>query len=452
MPAHAEDTPVNIPSRLLLVGLVDGRQAAIERNDVRLHLQQLHEVKDQLGDRFEAVVEAHTGSDSTRGKAVGGLLKTLLPTGLAAGVALGLGSLTGGLGLALLGAPVVWGGARQLKEWAELPRWQGRKTFHIGQGEVERGSQAPAARPLVERLGQAMRDYPGSRTVMLVGGHGLGYYTSAGMPMHELGQAMQTLQQPVDIALFDSCLMGNVEALAQLGDRARIAITAEGLMPTQRSQLGAMPLADMLKAAAQSGDLAGAARQMVEQAADSMLEQRGPDSEKVTTLRQELAQETDPDLKRINKTLLDIYAPPIPGLAAVDLQALQQGLLPALDRLGRQLTQQLQQGQLQPILAAARQSQLSDSKAFHDLGSFLQQLGSPEAQQAAEALQAALLAQRSEEGSGFSGLSIQLLPLEVAPEGTRVEGDPISQPHDLKGLPQGWVEFTHAFKRALARP
>ena len=442
---------MQIPQRLLLVGLVDGRQAAIERKDVKSTLDQLHEVKDQLGDRFEAVLEAHTGRDSTHGAALGGALKTLIPTGLAAATALGLGSLTGGLGVAFLGAPVVWNGVRQLKQWAELPRWQGMRTFHIGQGEVARGGHPPEARAWMERLGQSMKEYPGSHTVMLVAGHGLGYYTSAGMPTHELGKAMETLEQPVDIALFDSCLMGNVEALAQLGDRARIAITAEGLMPTQRSHLGALPLGSMLQQAAGEADLKQAASKMVDLAADSMLERRGPDSEKVEKLRQEWAEEDDPDLKRIHKTLLDLYSSPVPGLAAVDLEALQNKLLPSLDQVGKELSERLRQGEMKDVLRAARESRLSDSKAFHDLGRFLDELPGPTAKQAREALQTTLIAQRSEAGSEMSGLSIQLLPIEVAPEGTRVESDPISQPQDLRGLPDGWVQFTHSFKTALTQ-
>lgn len=435
-----------------MAGVVDARQTAIERQDVRLTLQQLEATKEQLGDRFEAVVEAHTGGDSVHRPALRGLLSAVIPLAMATAAGVGLGSVGAGLGIALLGAPRIFEGARELKDWIQLPRWNGSRTFHIGgQKSAPQASQRPQAEKLVEHLRRGMGLYPGARSVLLVGGHGLGYYTSAGMPTHELGKAMKSLPEPVDIALFDSCLMGNLEALTQLGDRARIAITAEGLMPTQRSSLGALPLGELLEQAANQPSLTEAARAMVDRAADSMLQQRGPDTERVVSLRERVEKEEDPELKRIHKSLLDLHAEPLPELAAVDLHRLQSDLLPALDVLGQQLTQKLGQGGLESIRRAAAQSQLEASKAFFDLGRFLDGLaGLVDVKPARQALQQSLLHHRGEADSGLSGISVQLVPLAVAPEGLRVESDPISQPSDLRGLPRGWVNFTEVFRQALA--
>lgn len=458
------------PQKLVLTALIDGRAKAIERVDVQNVLTCLEQVKGELGDSFEGTAQAHQSGQWVSKPLLQGLALGGLTVAAAVGVATGLGALGlpllaqlgGGAGALALGNKPLRRGLQKVGEFFHhkaawrAPAWSGKKTFEVGSSQKTTAVKAaPDAKQLVATLGESMGRNPGARSALLISGHGLGYYGVAGLPTHELGKALDDLPKPVDLAVFDSCLMGNLESLAQLGPNVNLAVAAETIVPTVRAETGALPLAEMLKQAARAESPEQAAVQMVETAHQHLVARKPPEGQMVKDVRADLQEEADPSIRQLHLSILSLLGDVTPTLAAFDLARLRGELLPALDRLGTALSPQLTQpGKLAAIGRAALSSRLDDTDKFCDLGDFLSRLhkagvSREEVEAAQAALQGCLLHKRGDSHTVTSGLSVQVLPMGKPPDTPQAEGDRITFHSDLRGLPPGWVDFVHGLKSAL---
>lgn len=331
----------------------------------------------------------------------------------ATGVGLaGLGWLVGrgleGSRLTQKGVALTWAGKMHSQVFPD-PTWSGRRTYQItGDSSdlidspptrVDRRCKKPEASELGRQLAENQARYPGARQVLYVGGHGQAYHQVGNMKVSQLCQGLG--QGPkADILLLNACLMGNLGAMAQLKDQARVAVASEEvtrLLP---------------------------ATQMLAPTLDASVE---PTAAALKVL-EEVAREGSPS-----------------ALAAYDL-AQMDGLLEALDALGTALLTTLDQGDGRPVEALrgatpVGQPMVNLNLHMADLGSFLGELAKaglhPEEVLAAQqALDRVVIGKVThEEYQGLSGLSFQ----RTYGTDTDFISD-VDHYADLD-LPKGWTAF-----------
>ena len=138
---------------------------------------------------------------------------------------------------------------------------------HKGKTVRQEQQSAPAnsgdPKSLSSFLDYADSASPGTSTFLVLGGHGEGHRGTAIDDGHkdrlELAELEQALSRhPVQTLLFDSCLMGAVEVAHALAGESEVVVASADVVRS-----GA-PLADYLKAAAQSVDGKSLGRNLVE--------------------------------------------------------------------------------------------------------------------------------------------------------------------------------------------
>jgi hypothetical protein len=270
---------------------------------------------------------------------------------------------------------------------------------------------APSARELVSRLRANQKRWPGALHVLYVNGHGYAYRQLAGMKPHELGAELQHAA-PLPLAIIDACYEGNLEAMSVFPHQVQTVVAAQTRL-TDRLQLDdsvqtvtQLPLERMLLrlAASPHEDSTVLARHMIEEAA------RVPDSGQC--------------------------------VAAYDMRALREELLPSLDALGRAL----------PLDASKRARQATpvyEDGGLVDLADLLERAATDAPSQAAAAhaalAHAVIARDSSPELAHLSGLSVQASPQTVFEDVERLErnghrADEFSQYDDTR-LPAAWKGF-----------
>ncbi len=250
-----ERTP---PTRLHLVSWMDATEAVIEP----MAVDSLNSIEDT-----HTIGRGHfTGEMMLERKVMPFLPKVargvaqlgaLLGAGAAVAVGVSLigGSPLVGLGLAAAGAGVIhkFGthlflrGAghvysAHLGRKMQEPAWSGIRTYEVTANTSSAlDSRLISEKPLEARrdlpaisdfLANGMKKYPKEDvTVVHMMGHGLGYRQTAGMPYKEyqtvVDETVQKAGRPIDVLLLESCLEGNLEAVAGIGGKARFVLVSQ---------------------------------------------------------------------------------------------------------------------------------------------------------------------------------------------------------------------------------
>lgn len=272
------------------------------------------------------------------------------------------------------------GGAAHQPLTSPGPFWTGTRTYQIGPDQSDGiDSQAltrsDQTRPATAgELGSFMSSHfqEGATNIAFLTGHGWGPWKVAGMLTRDFaGEVGKTGVQP-DVVVFESCLMGNLEALSMLKGKARVAVVSEELLLAGGLGGGHVPVAAMLAQAARGG---GTPAEM---------------GARMVSLAQRAG---------------------VPTLAAIDLDQLD-GLL---DKLGA-LSERLASHPKDDLRAVLRSSlavpqvdhALGGTADFTDLGDFLDRVSQlePSASEAREALGKCVLAHTAGPGNeGTTGLS-----------------------------------------------
>ncbi len=174
---------------------------------------------------------------------------------VAMGASAALGGSLVGLGVAVAGGALIYHKGSQLflrglghcysaikdKKIGETP-WSGIRTYEVT------GNKTPALDGTVtsdvalaekreiptvsDFLANGMKKYPKEDiTVVHMMGHGLGYRQTAGLGYKDyksvVDDTVTKAGRPIDVLLLESCLEGNLEAVAGVGDKARFVLVSE---------------------------------------------------------------------------------------------------------------------------------------------------------------------------------------------------------------------------------
>ncbi len=405
-------------------------------------LQGLEEVKAQFGDSFQASADIYQhktpGLFSWNTAKKLGSVSNLLVTGAAA-VGSAYVALNYGLQAGALAFPTILGGSlalvelmRQLEDpraplqrsqkfW---PKWEGRRTYTV---EADQSSKPDSpvvledpeqkkftSESVKSQLVQAIRAYPNSLQVCWPFGHGLGHLSMASQPFPEfadgLKQAQQETGRPLDLVVFESCLMGNLEALTAMGTSSRYVLASEPSIRIDTPE-GSIPMAEIVEALGTPGDL----------------------SQKIA--------KTTQTLEGVN----DLHKPD--QMTLFNLAELQQRFLPTLDSLGEQLSSEFEAGRgtevMKAVEAATEVKNLLGIKVLADLPTFLTKISESNLSQATQekavaALeaydQAAPYRHHERRVKGHEGLSF-------APYGVSIQWGEEKLDTGVEGLPEGWKKF-----------
>ncbi len=254
------------------------------------------------------------------------------------------------------------------------PFWTGTRTYQIGPDQTDGidsavQSQSDQIRPATaSEVGSFMQSHfqEGATNIAYLTGHGWGPWKVASMLTRDLAGAFNGKVQP-DVVVFESCLMGNLEALSMLEGKARVALVSEELMVAGGMGAGHMPVRAMLANAAKQG---GTPRE-------------------IGSRMVQLAEKAG-----------------VPTLAAIDLDQLDD-LLEKLGKLCERLPKEQIQTALKDTLAVPQvDHQLGATADFADLGDFLTRIG-PNAQEALDALKKTVIARTAtSDNASTTGLSI----------------------------------------------
>lgn len=251
--------PTPSPTRVHLVSWMDATEAVIEPMAVD-SLNKIEDARGAGGNNFTADLMLERKVMPYGKKMAIGAAQLGLLVGAGAAVALGgcaaLGGSLVGLGVAAAGGALIYKKGTQLflrglghcysaykdKNIGE-PMWSGARTY-----EVTGGNTTPALdgkvtsdKPLDEKrdipsvsdfLANGMKKYPKEDiTVVHLMGHGLGYRQTAGLGYKEYKSVVEDTVtkagRPIDVLLLESCLEGNLEAVAGVGDKARYVLVSE---------------------------------------------------------------------------------------------------------------------------------------------------------------------------------------------------------------------------------
>lgn len=263
------------------------------------------------------------------------------------------------------------------------PFWKGTRTYEIVADQTDGIdsrviSQSDSVRPATPgELSAFVTQHlePGQTNVLYIAGHGWGPWKVASMHTTALAVAVEKSQVKPDLVVFESCLMGNLEALSLLRQHASVAVVSEELMVAGGLGAGQLPIKSMLARAAREG---GSPHEMGQRMVE-VARQAG-----------------------------------VPTLAAVDLKGLDR-LLGELDDLAQAALKDLptRREALREALQASQKvpqidHELGGTADFADLGDFLKRLkalGLP-ADEAVQALGEAVLAHTAGPGNeATTGLS-----------------------------------------------
>lgn len=396
------------------------------------YLQQMEVVKAEAGEALHVDLRLEREPAPFIKLLAGGMWSTLVVAGgmmagtgwLGAGLTVGAlrllrGQTTGRLASGAAGLTLpLWSGRRHYEVVADQTRgfdstvtWEApREERPAGMGPMVR-PPARGSEEVQEFLKTSMAKYPSSLKVVHLAGHGNGYAQSSGFGYEEFGRVIQAVDGAADLLVLDTCLGGNLEALARVAEAAPFVLVSE-----ENIEMGVIP----------------------------------------ETLRKTLAQLGDePTDARALGTALIAQASTVSGavpetLALVDTSKLAD-LNDSVGELGSLLADEVRQGRrdrLKPVLERAsrfpRSSWLERKMvALGDLKLLVEDLQMTRGDDAigraagevVSALDEAVVArQTSGPYRGTGGISIQL------PGASRTSLYP-SYPYEKTDAPQGWKEF-----------
>lgn len=275
------------------------------------------------------------------------------------------------------------------------PHWTGTRLYQITQDRsdgidstlLDQSDQKRPATPAELGGFFGSRFQEGDTNIAYVAGHGWGPWKVASMLTRDFAAAMDKAGTQPDVVVFESCLMGNLEALSLLRGKARVAVVSEELMVAGGLGGGHLPIRAMLAGAARQGGTP-------QEIGQRMVEQAGRAG--------------------------------VPTLAAIDLDQLDT-VFSKLGELSERLLalppekkQALRQALHESLPVPASDHQLGGKADFSDLGDFLTRVGKvdPGAAAVREALDRAVIARTAtSENASTTGLSF----CSVVPKG----GEPI---------------------------
>lgn len=257
----------------------------------------------------------------------------------------------------LLGLYVAFQAEDHLRQALKAPEWKGSQPHQLGTGPLP-ASQGQPADKLKQLIQSNLRDFPSSRQVVSLAGHG--NHEQVGPLTYE--KAAQALQgNPVEQLILDTCLGGQLEVLARLAPWSQFMIASPQPIPAIGLPFEKMFAPDQLDKSPR-------------ELASSWVEQ----GSKIT-----------------------------PSLAAWDSDKFRHSLLPALDKLGSQLCSESKA----EIRKALRQADSPDwlPSGRVDLDSFLKNLDQANlrpqtrelVQSARQAFQASLVHQQNDKTMTF---------------------------------------------------
>ncbi|MBN9418681.1 MAG: hypothetical protein J0I12_24735 [Candidatus Eremiobacteraeota bacterium] len=127
-----------------------------------------------------------------------------------------------------------WEGTRVL----ELSASSGRSPLKLDSPTVSSNEKLdpPTPQELGHSLAEMMKAYPSKHQAVLLAGHGNAFHGWSHYSMDQLaealGQAVQESGRKIDLVIFDSCLMGNMEGLSKLAPHAQYAVASEEIVYT----------------------------------------------------------------------------------------------------------------------------------------------------------------------------------------------------------------------------
>jgi hypothetical protein len=397
-------------------------------------MDDFEKVKTNLGNRIDVTAEVFRAGKTPKAKILTGLgnlgAHLAIP---AAGFAIGgvVGLAIGGLidaGMFLLGITrhglgELMSGVYHRKHLPE-PDWKGMRTYNIAPDRTPAIDTTPTSRnesmkkPSVAGFGNfiasSIKKFPCALNIVFVSGHGLGHKQVASMRVRDLRSSLEMAQtnagKKPDIIMMESCLMGNMEAMAELRNSAKVAVVSEEVLNAT-----ALPLKDMLAdAAVKGGTPQEIGRRMVELAG----KEGG-----------------------------------IETLAAIDLEKMEP-VLKSLDTLGTRLLEEIRRGKKEEIQAAAKEAmKFPQGKMmflerrllnFSDLGGFLSALEDRGLEpatkravsEAKRAIGEAVIARiSSDDYKVTTGMSFQ------AKEGALLEAGPDMGKYRDADIPESWKDL-----------
>lgn len=374
-----QTTRVKICPKIAVSGFVDGKAHSIQT-------QVLGGV-----DRFDKASQANAGDLVVR---IDGLRSPrALQFGVAGAFAAAGAVAAGGIwslartgaavaGVAgLVGLYVALQGEDNLRQALKAPQWSGSQPVQLGAGPLPKSSPQPAEK-LKELIAGNLRDFPASRQVVSLAGHG-NHEQVGPLTYQDASAALQA--NPVEQVILDTCLGGQLEVLSRLAPWTRFVIASPQPIPALGLPFERMFAPDQLDKSPR--DLASS---WVEQARN------------IT-----------------------------PSLAAWDCDKVCHELLPALDELGSCLAVEIKQGNRGEIRKTLRRSESPDWLSGRvDLGSFLQNLKTARLSQ--QTLRQAEKAHRAFSASLVQQQNEKTLTFHLARERTD------------ETLPSGWRDFLTA--------
>jgi Clostripain family len=421
-----------------VTALVDGTEEVVEPFAV-MRVDSLEQAKADAGSQLDASVLVYRAGATPKEKVLHGLKGMAMelagpvagfmiggPVGLAVGSLVAAGMWVMGVGPQALGD---LSSAAEQHKIMPGPDWKGSRTYDIA---ADKGPGIDSA-ALATTTGEAHpngADFksfvassldPNRTNVVFAVGHGLGYHSTASLPIEQFKDAMETAAakngKKADVLVLESCLMSNVEALNELKDSAHVAIVSE-----ESLAVDALPVREMMTGAAlQGGTAQEIGRRMVETASQNAN---------------------------------------ISTIAAIDLDRMEP-FMRNLDVLGSALNQEIASGHKADIQHAAKQAQaypqgameLLNRKLIHfsDFGGFLDGL-TASANLSADTKKAVADTKQTfadliiahHEGKGYepaSGVSFQSAFTPFA--GKLIESNPEMSRYDAMSLPQSWKTLIH---------
>ena len=409
-------------------------------------------------DSFENVVSRESSLSGralwTRGYRAG-RMSSVLPAGLctvAAGVSMALGSslsagIFGALGLALGAQPIA---RKALIESSREPLWLGSKSFNLDQdttkGRVDSTvddrtfHHKTSASELSEFVEKSYRENPDAEQIIWVQGHGYGHQEVASMKASELASALRSANAASglkpELLVLNSCLMGNLEALAHLKDSAESIIASEKVISVNALD-GKSFLESATSQKLKGGELAPEFMRIARQ--------RNAKAEQATSEIRIREAFTDwGKFKEDTRASLSEHK----TLAHFDMKKLP-ALLNSLEELGNHFLEKPQHRKLAKKVKRSMEA-IDTKRGYYDLGQFLTLVSEalPKSDEAFKNLLAKSEASRTDFVADFSaqkenprstGLSVQLQSgltgFLLQPLAT------LRTPHRETPLPESWKKF-----------
>lgn len=345
------------------------------------------------------------------------------PIGLAVGGLIDAGMFV--LGITKQGLGTAMSGFVHRKSLPGEADWKGKRVYNVGADKTEgidtkpavideNAGKKPSSGELANFIANGMKKHPSATNVVYLGGHGFGYKQVASMTANQLKGVLARSEQlsgkKPDVVVMESCLMGNVEAMSELKDSAKVALVSEEVVAAT-----ALPIDDMLADAANKGGTP----------------------------------------EEIGKRMIDL-AKDIEGVetyAAVNLEKMKP-LLGKMNTLGKLVQSEIAMGKKADVQEAVKKAmKFPQGKLmflerkmvnFSDLGGFVKALDSDKfsnttrkaAKETLKAIDDVIIAKTTREGyKETSGLSFQVKSngmLESSPEMAPYFG--VDMPHGWKGM------------------